>query len=107
MDQQTDTDAIRVARNAADVLNNEAYQKAMTSLKDQIVQEWKACPVRDVEGQRLLLQLAKLAEKFDGMLAGYIQAGRLAQHRIDLDAEHNENMAARAARKMGRTFSRN
>lgn len=103
MDQQADTDSIRVARNAADVLENEAYKKAMASMKAQIVEQWKECPVRDVEGQRLLLQLAKLAEKFDSILAGYVQAGRLAQHRINLNDERNENMAQKIMR---RSFSR-
>ena len=106
MDQQTDSDAVRVARNAAEVLENEAYKAAMASMREQIVQEWRACPIRDVEGARLLLQLAKVAEKFEATLAGYVQAGRLAQHRIDLDAERDENTVARAARAVTRTFRR-
>lgn len=103
MDQQADTDSIRVGRNAAEVLENEAYLKAMASMKAQIVEQWKECPVRDVEGQRLLLQLAKLAEKFDSILAGYVQGSRLAQHRINLNNERDENMGQRVMR---RTFSK-
>lgn len=103
MPQQQETDALRVARSAAEVLGNEAYIKAMASLKSQIVEEWKACPVRDIEGQRLLLQLAKLSEKFDGILSGYIETGKLAQHKLDLSNERNENMAQRVMR---RTFAR-
>lgn len=88
------------------MLGNEAYVQAMASIKQQIVDQWKDCPIRDVEGQRLLLQLAKLAEKFDATLAGYIQSGRLAQRRIDLDSERNENATARAARSVRRAFAR-
>lgn len=95
----SDTDQVRIARLAGDVLENEAYKLAMSGLKEQIVAQWKECPVRDVEGQRLLLQLAKLAEKFDGLLSGYIQAGKLAQHRIDLENERNESMGARVMRR--------
>jgi len=95
----SDTDQVRIARLAGDVLENEAYKLAMAGLKEQIVAQWKECPVRDVEGQRLLLQLAKLAEKFDGLLSGYIQAGKLAQHRIDLENERNESMGARVMRR--------
>lgn len=101
--QDTDSDKVRLARNATDCINNEAYMKAMALLKTQIVDQWKDCPVRDIEGQRLLLQLAKLAEKFDGILSGYVQAGKLAQHRIDLNDERNESMGAKVLR---RTFSR-
>ena len=101
--EYTDSDQVRKARNASECINNPAYQSAMTLLKTQIVDQWKDCPVRDIEGQRLLLQLAKLAEKFDGILAGYVQAGKLAQHRIDLDSERNESMGAKILRH---SFSR-
>ena len=99
----TESDQVRVARNASEVLNNEAYQKAMAELKAQIVQQWKDCPVRDVEGQRLLLQLVKIADKFDGLLSGYVEAGKLAQHKINLENERNESMAQKIMR---RTFAR-
>lgn len=95
----TDTDTIRIARNADEVLQNEAYTGAMASLKAQIVAQWKDCPVRDQEGQRLLLQLAKLADKFDGILRGYVEAGRLAQHKIDVSNERNESVAHRIVRR--------
>jgi hypothetical protein len=106
MDRQAETDAVRVARQAADVLGNEAYKKAMASMKSQIVDQWREAPIRDREGQMVLLQLAKIAEKFEGILAGYIEGGKLAQRRLDLDAERNENAAQRAARKVGRAFRR-
>lgn len=95
----SDSDDVRMGRLAGDVLENEAYKQAMGALKEQIVAQWKECPVRDIEGQRLLLQLAKLAEKFDGLLSGYVQAGKLAQHRIDLENERNESMGARVMRR--------
>lgn len=103
METMTNTDEVRIARNAADVLNNEAYKAAMEHLKAQIVEQWKDCPVRDIEGQRLLLQLAKLTDKFDSILSGYIARGDFAQHRINLDNERNESMGARVMR---RTFNR-
>ena len=99
----TDSDEVRIARGAVEVVNNEAYKAAMDHLKAQIVEQWKDCPVRDVEGQRLLLQLAKLTDKFDSILSGYIARGDFAQHRIDIDKQRNESMGARVMR---RTFSR-
>ena len=53
---------------AAQILENPAYRAAMDGLKAQIIEQWKASPIRDKEGQLLLLQLVKLADKFDGML---------------------------------------
>lgn len=85
--------------SARQVLDNAAYQAAMTSLKAQVVQQWKDCPVRDKEGQLLLLQLAKLADKFDGILSGMIEAGKFAEHKIDLDAERDESKGRRVLRR--------
>lgn len=89
-------------RAAQEVLNNEAYRAAMDSLKAQVVQQWRDCPVRDREGALLLLQLAKLCDKFDGILSGMIEAGKFAQMKIDLDKERDEGKLKRLARKIVR-----
>jgi len=87
---------------AQEVLRNEAYRAAMDGMKAQIVQQWKECPVRDKEGALLLLQLAKLCDKFEGMLTGMIEGGKLAQMKIDLDRERDESKLKRLARKFQR-----
>lgn len=99
-DQQADFKAVQTAHEARMLLDSDAYKNAHAGLKAQIIQQWKGCPVRDVEGQRLLLQLIKLADKFEGMLTGAIEAGKFAQHKIDLDNERNESKARRALRKV-------
>lgn len=86
---------------AAQVLDNAAYQEAMASLKEAIVQQWKDSPVRDKEGQLILLQLAKLADKFDGILRGMVENGKLAQSKIDIDDVRNESSIRRMMRKVG------
>lgn len=86
---------------AAQVLDNAAYQEAMASLKEAIVQQWKESPVRDKEGQLILLQLAKLADKFDGILRGMVENGKLAQSKIDIDDVRNESSIRRMMRKVG------
>ena len=88
-----------MARNASEVLENPAFQEGIRLLRESVIEEWKKCPVRDKEGALLLLQLAKTTEKFEGLLVGLIERGKLAQHRIDLDAVRNENAIQRAARK--------
>lgn len=96
----TEQQQVQRAREAAQVLDNPAYQEAMSQLKAQVIAQWKECPVRDREGQLLLLQLAKLTDKFEAMLTGMVETGKLAQHRIDLDRERNESMAKRFLRKV-------
>lgn len=96
----TEQQQVQRAREAAQVLDNPAYREAMSQLKAQVIAQWKDCPVRDREGQMLLLQLAKLADKFESLLSGMVETGKLAQHRIDLDRERNESTAKRFLRKV-------
>ena len=95
----TEQQTVQRAQEASLVLDNPAYQEAMGQLKEAVVQQWKDCPVRGREGQ-LLLQLAKLTDKFESILQGMIETGKLAQHRIDLDRELNESIAKRFLRKV-------
>ena len=96
----TEQQTVQRATEAAQVLDNPAYQEAMQSLKAAVIQQWRECPVRDREGQLLLLQLAKLTDKFESLLNGMLETGKLAQHRIDLDRERNESIAKRFLRKV-------
>lgn len=96
----TEQQTVQRATEAALVLDNPAYQEAMSQLKTAVIQQWKDCPMRDREGQLLLLQLAKLTDKFESILQGMIETGKLAQHRIDLDRERNESIAQRFLRKV-------
>ena len=85
---------------AQQVIDNEAYKDAMTALKAEIVAQWKDCPVRDKEGALLLLQLAKLADKFEGVLTGLIESGKFADHQIKIDSERNESKARQVMRRV-------
>ena len=85
---------------AQQVIDNEAYKDAMTALKAEIVAQWKDCPVRDKEGALLLLQLAKLAEKFEGILTGTINAGKFAKHQLDLDDARDESPTRKFFRRV-------
>ena len=91
--QQTGIEAQRV-------IDSESYKLAMTTMKAQIVQQWKDCPVRDKEGALLLLQLAKLADKFEGVLTGLIESGKFADHQIKIDSERNESKARQVMRRV-------
>ena len=85
---------------ARQVLDNPAYVDAMAALKAQVVEQWKACPIRDKEGQILLLQLAKLTDKFDGILRGMVEGGKFAQRKIELDDIRNESGARKMMRRV-------
>ena len=82
------------------LLDSEIFKTAMQAMKTQIVDQWRAAPIRDIEGQTLLLQLAKLADKFEGTLAGFVQSGKFAQHQIDVDSVRNETPVRKFFRKV-------
>lgn len=86
--------------DANQVLNNEAFKDAFTVLRSAVVEEWKKCPVRDQEGALLLLQLAKLTDKFESILVGMVEAGKMAQHQIDLRELRNESKARNFMRRV-------
>jgi len=99
MSDQQHKDAQR-GQEAAQVLDNPAFQAAIQALKDEVAREWKKCPIRDREGQLLLLQLAKLTDKFEGILTGMVETGKFAQRKLIDDELRNENAARRLLRRI-------
>ena len=87
-------------KEAAMVLENEAFKAAMDSLRGSVIEQWKACPIRDREGAALLLQLSKLTDKFESVLMGMLRNGEFAQRRIDLDKVRDEPQARQFMRRI-------
>jgi hypothetical protein len=86
--------------DAQRVLENPAYQHALDSLRADVIAAWKACPIRDGDGQRLYLQLAKMVDKFDAILRDYVEAGRYVDMKKVVDDSRNEGGVRRALRKV-------
>ena len=87
-------------REASAVLHNEAFKRAMATLKSAVMTQWKECPVRDREGQVLLLQLAKLTDKFESILTGMVETGKYELRQLELDSVRDEPAARRFMRKV-------
>jgi len=96
----TDNDIANQGRQAADVLDNPAFKAGIEAMRSEVIRQWKACPIRDAEGQLLLLQLAKLTDKFESMLSGYVQGGKLAQEQINVNALRNESATRKLMRRV-------
>lgn len=95
-EQQT---ALR-GNDASLVLENPAYAEAIAMLKAQVVTQIEDCPIRDTEGQLLLVQLLKMANKFEGLMAGMVERGKMANVRIEIDEMRKESGARRMLRKV-------
>ena len=95
----TDRTDVQTGRQAAEVLDNPAFKEAMQVLRETVVQQWREHPIHDREGALILLQYAKVTDRFEGVLSGLIERGKLAQHRIEVDALRDENALQRAKRR--------
>jgi hypothetical protein len=87
-------------REAHQILESAVFKDAIRMIKDAVVQNWRDSPIRDKEGQLLLLQLAKVTDKFEGLIMGAIETGKMAQHRIDLDGLRDESKPRQFFRKV-------
>ena len=85
---------------ARQVLDSPAYQQAMALVREKIVAQWTGCNIRDREEQKLLLQLMRCAETFEEILNSTVEAGKFAQHKIDLDKLRDESKTRGLLRKV-------
>jgi hypothetical protein len=69
-------------QRAAELLHNELMQEALAAIKAEVVKQWTDCPARDTEGKEALWQLNKTAQKFENILRGYIETGKLATEQM-------------------------
>lgn len=79
MDAQRESDRGIEARI---LLENSLLQDALKAIETEVVEQWAACPARDTEGKEALWQLMKTAQKFKGILTGYVQTGQLASENM-------------------------
>ena len=87
--------------NARQVIENPAFIEAMQAMHRDVIDAWKQCPIRDAEGQRLLLQLMRVTEKFERTLIDYVSAGHMAQAKLDeLNELRDESRARKVLRKV-------
>ena len=87
----TDNQVVQRGIEAARVLESEAFKEALNSLRESVIAQWKECPVRDKEGALLLLQLAKMADKFESILVGMLGNGKFTQRKIEMDELRDES----------------
>lgn len=87
-------------REAQALLDNPLLKEALDTLRKATVDQWRDTDMRDAQGQLLLLQLAKVTDRFEGLLRGIVDTGKIAQRRIDLDAIRDEPQARRFMRKV-------
>jgi hypothetical protein len=64
------------------LLENELLAEALDAIEAEVIQQWEACPARDVEGKETLWKLYKVSKKFRAVLNGYVETGKLASEQL-------------------------
>lgn len=81
----TDTDLLAQQTKgqlSQSLLENELLLEALAAIEKEVIDQWEACPARDVEGKETLWQLYKVSKKFRSVLQGYIETGKLASEQL-------------------------
>lgn len=81
-DQELHGQVMRAAK-AKMLLDNDLLMEALSAIEADVIQTWGSTPARDKEGKEYAWQLYKTAQKFRGLLLGYIEAGKLAESRLE------------------------
>ena len=81
-EQELHSQVLRASK-AKLLMENDLLTEALNAIEAEVIQTWGAAPARDKEGKEQAWQLYKTAQKFRGMLLGYIEAGKLAESRLE------------------------
>ena len=69
-------------RQAAELLAHPLLKQALAAIEAEVVSQWGQCPARDHDGKEALWQLFKTAQKFRGVLSGYVESGKFAADKL-------------------------
>lgn len=78
----TPEEALRRANQAKQVFEQPIVQETLDFMEREIMEQWKACPVRDVEAREAMWRLAVTTGKFRDLLRGTMESGKLAADQI-------------------------
>ena len=82
---------IALGYRAEEILENPAYIAAFASMKQEIEDQWKNSPARDVEGRERLWLMQSLLGKLQITLAAVMQGGNVAK----MNLKHEQSLLER------------
>ena len=74
----------RRGEHARQLLDDPLLNETIELIEKDIIEAWIACPIRDTEGQRLLLQEIRQARKLKGVLTGVMETGKYEAYQQSL-----------------------
>lgn len=88
----TPEQAIYRANRAKEVVENEAYIEAFSSIEQELTEQWKQSPARDSEGREKIWLMQKLLAKVKLALESTMDSGKLAVAELN----HRQTLRERA-----------
>lgn len=70
-------------RKAELLLDNPIYKDSIEAVREAIIAQWQACPIRDKEGQHELKLMLKLLNDLTANIRLVAETGKLAKLQID------------------------
>ncbi|VTU37042.1 hypothetical protein [Variovorax sp. PBL-E5] len=95
---KSDHQLAHLGAEAAQVLSNPAFSEALRLMRESAYTTFKRMPIKDAEGLVLAAQAARLTDAVESTLRGMLQAGKMAQSRIDLNSARSESKLRRGMR---------
>lgn len=77
------TEDVQQGYQAKQLLENEVYKRAMENIRSGIVEKWRSCPVRDIEGQHELKLMDKLLSDLEGYIKQVVDTGKMAEIQLE------------------------
>ena len=75
----TEHDEIEQGREAEELLSNRILKRALKDCRKEIMDMWEATPARDTDGREWLWKLHQASVRFENVLRGYIDTGKIAK----------------------------
>jgi hypothetical protein len=90
---------IHRGHEAQRLLDSDLLKEALAAIDAEVVKQWEQCPARDHDGKEALWQLLKTSKKFQRLLLGYVQTGKLAQENLKRHEESKLDRIGRLVRR--------
>jgi hypothetical protein len=79
-------DEVKRGRDAEYLLEHPLFVEAHATLRAEIIRQWEAAPITDLDGQHRLLIMLKLLDRLRGHIATIAETGKLATKQLaDID----------------------
>jgi uncharacterized protein YcaQ len=70
-------------QRAKELLENDIFKESIVGLRQGILDKWRECPVRDIEGQHQLKLMDKLLGDIEGYIKIIAETGKMAEIQLE------------------------